>query len=50
MLLLTTSVYADRTGRLYGGRIEPDVEIPPRAEGEEDAALQAAIAWLKESS
>lgn len=47
ILLLTTSVYADRTGKQYGNRIQPDVEVPAQsASGEEDHALVAAIEWL----
>ncbi|MGB0951766.1 MAG: S41 family peptidase [Planctomycetota bacterium] len=46
MLLLTTSVYADRNGKQYGGVIEPDVAVPAHVEGEEDAALQQAVDWL----
>lgn len=48
MLLLTTSVYADRHGREFGGRIEPDVAVDAHGEGDQDAALQAAIAWLSQ--
>lgn len=48
ILLLTTSVYADRTGKEYGGRVTPDEEIPPHGEGEKDAVLQAAVAWLQQ--
>ncbi|HQR45999.1 MAG TPA: S41 family peptidase [Thermoanaerobaculia bacterium] len=48
-ILLTVSVMADRTGRWYGGPIEPDVriEVPPGTT--EDLALEAAVRWLRES-
>ncbi|MEZ4700443.1 MAG: S41 family peptidase [Rhodothermales bacterium] len=39
---LTTSVYADRTGRTYGGPIAPDVAVA------EDATMDTARAWLLE--
>lgn len=44
MLLLTTAVIADRTGRAYGGPISPDTtvaEVPGR-----DAPMEAAVRWL----
>lgn len=48
ILLLTTSVYADRTGKQYGGRIEPDVTVPAQANpGEEDRVLELALDWLQ---
>ena len=46
ILLLTTSVYADRNGVEYGGRIEPDVAVPVHSEGEQVQALQEAVDWL----
>ncbi|WP_232526247.1 S41 family peptidase [Lysobacter capsici] len=49
-LLLTTAVFADRSGKLFGGRIEPDVAVPASdGDGNSDAsdpALAAAQAWL----
>jgi carboxyl-terminal processing protease len=54
MILLTISVYADRTGQRYGDKIVPDETIEPaRRDGgaiDTDAALLAAIKWLKQSS
>ena len=49
-ILLAVTVMADRTGRWYGGPIEPDVriEIPPGTA--EDLALAEAVKWLRESS
>ena len=48
-LLLTTAIEADRTGRRYGDKIEPDqlVENDP-AKG--DGAIEAATRWLRLSS
>jgi formylglycine-generating enzyme required for sulfatase activity/C-terminal processing protease CtpA/Prc len=46
-ILLTVSVFADRTGQLYGERLLPDEEVNPRGEGS-DPALDAAINWLLE--
>ncbi|MFQ6311197.1 S41 family peptidase [Lysobacter capsici] len=49
-LLLTTAVFADRSGKLFGGRIEPDVAVPAGdGDGNSDAsdpALAAAQVWL----
>lgn len=49
-LLLTTAVFADRSGKLFGGRIEPDVAVPASdGDGNSDAsdpALAAAQVWL----
>jgi hypothetical protein len=46
---LTTAIEADRTGRRYGDKIEPDqlVENDP-AKG--DGAIEAATRWLQLSS
>ena len=49
MILLTTAIEADRTGRRYGDKIEPD-ETQPAAGPNGDPALTAATAWLKEAS
>ena len=49
-LAITTSVFADRTGRVYGGAIEPDVPAAAeRAPGPSprDAVVAAAQAWLE---
>jgi len=47
MIFLTVSVEADRTGRRYGEKIEPDEMIPATTPGTEDAQLARAVAWLK---
>ena len=49
-LVLTTSVFADRTGRTYGGPIRPDVRVNADEEAapSEDAVVDAAGAWLNE--
>jgi hypothetical protein len=58
-ILLTRSVYVDRTGARYGGTIAPDSLVgPPGATvpagvppaGAPDAALDAATAWLRQAS
>ncbi|MFG0242397.1 MAG: S41 family peptidase [Phycisphaerales bacterium JB054] len=46
LLLLTTGVYADRTGTLYGDSIHPDQVVESAESAEPDAALAAAEAWL----
>jgi hypothetical protein len=48
-LLLTTAIEADRTGRRYGDKIEPDqlVENDPT---KGDPAIEAATQWLRASS
>ena len=47
MMLLTVSVMADRTGRLYGHKVEPDEIIVAAADTSHDAQLDRAVAWLK---
>ncbi|MFK8162078.1 MAG: S41 family peptidase [Lewinella sp.] len=47
MMLLTVSVYGDRNKNAYGDRITPDEIVEPKEGG--DAALTAAIRWLKDS-
>ena len=49
MILLTTAVEADRTGRRYGDKIDPD-EVVEKSPDSGDATLLAAIAWLKQAS
>jgi len=46
MIQLTVSVEADRTGRRYGEKIDPDEVIPEGAPGT-DVQLDRAKAWLK---
>lgn len=46
---LTTAHEADRTGRVYEGRIPPDQDVGidwTRIGSEDDPVLRAAIAWL----
>jgi len=46
-ILLTTTIYADREGVLYGSKVVPDeVLAPDTAADGVDAALQAAKKWL----
>jgi carboxyl-terminal processing protease len=44
-LMVTTSVFADRTGRLYGGRILPDQELSPDIG--ESALLEVVATWIQ---
>jgi carboxyl-terminal processing protease len=51
MILLTTSVEADRTGKRYGERLAPDETIPVASAGATtDPQLDRAVAWLKSQS
>ncbi len=49
-LVLTTSVEADRTGRVYVDGVEPDVELPEEkhiaAAGTVDPMTKAAASWI----
>ncbi|MFN0202092.1 MAG: S41 family peptidase [Bacteroidia bacterium] len=50
-IFLTTSIYADRTGKLYGGKILPDVTIPNANEIKandfrNDETLKQAKTWI----
>lgn len=45
-IFLTTAVDVDRTGRAYGGKLQPDVMVSD-AVGKYDAALAAAMTWLR---
>ena len=47
MIFLTVSVEADRTGKRYGEKIEPDEVIPASAAGADDGQLARATAWLQ---
>jgi len=49
MILLTTAVDADRTGRRYGDKIDPD-ELVDAAAGTDDTALSVATQWVRQSS
>jgi C-terminal processing protease CtpA/Prc len=48
MILLTTAIEVDRTGRRYGGKVDPDESQAAGPSG--DAAMSAAAAWLKSAS
>ncbi len=57
ILVLTVAVMADRTGRLYGGQVVPDVittapgaDANDRTGGDWDATFAAAVRWLKDES
>jgi C-terminal processing protease CtpA/Prc len=49
MILLTTAVEADRNGKRYGEKIEPDEVIPLAAAGgaADDPPMKRAIEWLR---
>ena len=48
MILLTTAVEADRTGKRYGEKLPPDEIIPAGVVGAtDDPQMDRAIAWLK---
>jgi hypothetical protein len=56
MLFVTNAIYADRTGKAYGGTLTPDEVIPdspdeladPRPPLIEDPGISAALTWLLE--
>jgi len=52
MIFLTTGIGADRTGRRYGDKIDPDeiVEPLPNGSAGEDPVLLAAIRWIRGAS
>ncbi|MEO8619560.1 MAG: S41 family peptidase [bacterium] len=48
MILLTTAVEADRTGKRYGEKIAPDEVVPAAASGVAgDPQVERAVAWLQ---
>jgi hypothetical protein len=49
MILLTTAIEVDRTGKRYGGKVEPD-ETQQAAGPNGDPAMTAASAWLRTAS
>lgn len=55
MILLTTAIEADRTGKQYGEKVDPDEIVPappstsPAVNLADDATIAAATAWLKRS-
>jgi carboxyl-terminal processing protease len=49
LLVVTNAAEADRTGRVYEGRVEPDQALPvdwAHIESADDPVLRAAVAWL----
>ena len=51
MIVLTTAVEADRTGKRYGEKLVPDEVIPAAASGAtDDPQMDRAVAWLKAQS
>jgi Periplasmic protease len=51
MILLTTAVEADRTGKRYGEKIPPDEVIPAGTTGAtDDPQVDRAVAWLESQS
>ncbi len=52
MILLTTAVEADRTGRRYGDKIDPDERVEAAASVADtgDTTLSVAIQWLTQAS
>lgn len=52
MILLTTSIYADRNGNAYGGKIQPDVLVYSdigKTDVEDESIVKQAIKWISES-
>jgi C-terminal processing protease CtpA/Prc len=55
MLFVTNAIFADRTGRVYGGKLEPDEVIAdspdeladPAPTWSDDSAILAAVSWLR---
>lgn len=48
MILLTTAVEADRTGKRYGQKLTPDEVIPAAVSGAtDDPQMDRAVEWLK---
>ena len=50
-ILLTVAIEADRTGKQYGEKVDPDEIVAAPAPGatEPDATIAAATAWLRQS-
>lgn len=52
MIFLTSSIYADRLGIIFGGRIEPDEIIPFSYYDigqKNDAVIERAIEWINQN-
>jgi C-terminal processing protease CtpA/Prc len=51
MIMLTTAVEADRTGKRYGGKVSPDeLILAPATDAADDPQMDRAVAWLKSQS
>jgi C-terminal processing protease CtpA/Prc len=52
MIVLTTAIEADRTGKTYGQKVDPDEVIagPNSSAAESDSTAAAAVRWLKQES
>jgi len=50
MIVLTTAVEADRTGRRYGDKIDPDERVDAISSADNDTTLSVAVQWLRQSS
>jgi hypothetical protein len=52
MIVLTTAVEADRTGRMYGAKVDPDEVIggANSAAAENDSTVAAASRWLRQET
>jgi C-terminal processing protease CtpA/Prc len=50
VMAVTTSIYADRNGKRYGGKVTPDEPLTPVSRAattlQDDALIEAAIKWL----
>lgn len=47
LLQLTTTIYADRAGKLYGKKIKPDILVQAIKNTEKDPTLEKALEWLR---
>jgi hypothetical protein len=52
MIVLTTAIEADRTGKTYGQKVGPDevIEGANSSAAESDSTAAAAVRWLKQES
>jgi C-terminal processing protease CtpA/Prc len=51
MIMLTTAVEADRTGKRYGEKLSPDeLILAPEIDAADDPQMDRAVAWLKSQS
>jgi C-terminal processing protease CtpA/Prc len=48
--VVTIGVDLDRTGRRYGGPVEPDEVVPGDGEGPDEPALLRAVEWIRSLS